>query len=223
MYQNPVLLLPRTNREDFIETVGIYDDDTFQPINLHGITTANGQAFSGSSWTVTDGAIVTSSLTPITFPAFPIGNQLSALALTVGLGLAIKAGDPIVIQDQPTGLNFVRGFVTSYSAANGALVVQIGWTFQLEIRKLPPHWQPGLDYSAFYDFGIAMDQPVLNASLGNGITIIDVGIIQLFFPEATFKTLFSGTYGMFLTMTDSVNTRQLFIGRLPVLWGGVTN
>jgi hypothetical protein len=224
MYANPALLQPRSNREDFIETIGLYDDDTFAPINLTGTATASGQAFTSAAWNVTDGAIATASATSITIPAFPVGAQLSALALTVGAGLGILPGDPIKIADTATGLNTMAGYVVSYAAATGALVCQIGWTYQFEIRKLPPNWTPGTDYTSFYDFGTSSPSPVLSASLAAGtIQVIDMGVIQILIPEKTFRTLSSGTYGASLTMTDGVNTRQVFIGRLPVLHGGVSN
>ena len=223
MYQT-VYIPEFSNREDFLITVQLYDDDTGALINLVNAATANGQAFTSNAWTVTDGAIVTNSATQITIPAYPIGAQLSALALTVGVGLCILAGDPVAIKDTATGLNAMTGYVVSYASATGALVVQIGFTYQFEIRKTPPNWQPGLGYSAFYDPGFAMQSPILQASLANGeITMIDQGTLQIFIPEATFRTLKGGTYAANLTMTDSVNTRQVFLGQLPVLFGGVTN
>lgn len=223
MYANPALLQPVSNREDFLLTMQLYDDDTFQPISLTGISTPNGQAFAGASWTVIDGAIVTSSVTPITIPAFPTGAQLSALALTVGVGLGILSGDPITIKDTPTGLNIMAGYVASYASATGKMVCQIGWTFQFEIRRVPAQWSNSSGYSYQYDVGGWLNSPILQASLANGeITVVDLGTIQIRIPEATFKTLHGGTYAACLTMTDSVNTRQLFIGKLPVLHGGVS-
>jgi hypothetical protein len=231
MYVNRAFLPQVTNREDLLLTVSLFDDDTGQPIDLDGVTTATGQAFTAAAWTVTDGAIVTTSATQFTIPAFPISGQLSALALTVGAGLAIKAGDPVTIKDTATGRNFVTGYVTSYASATGALVCQIGVTFQFEIRRGGPR-NTGGGYIAFYDFGTPDDLgPLLSAALGTGITILDIGVIQILIPETTFKTLTDnvsqtaniGTFDVGMTMTDSVNTRQLFIAELPVLYGGVTN
>src|SRR5258705_11857899 len=99
MYLARTLLAPRSNRGDFLESFGLFDDDTGQPIKLDGCTTANGQAFTASAWTVTDGLIVTTSANTITIPAFPIGNQVSALALTVGINLNILPGDPVTTAD----------------------------------------------------------------------------------------------------------------------------
>jgi hypothetical protein len=214
-----------TNREDFLLLAQLCDDDTGSLIDLCRFTTANGQAFTSSAWTVTDGAIVTSSATPITIPGFPYTGTLAALALTVGLGLAIKAGDPVTIADTATGLNKMTGYVASYSSANGALVVQIGFTYQFEVRKASPNWNPGLGYSAFYDFGtLNENQPILQASLANGeITVVDIGTVQIRIPESTFKTLRGGTYAANLTATDGTDTRQIFLAKLPVLQGGVIN
>jgi len=224
MYITPLLFPQFSNREDFLAVMQLFDDDTFTPINLHRCSTFNNAPFTGSAWTVTDGAIFTTSITPITIPVFPIGAQLSALSLTtVDLGLGILPGDPITIADTPTGLNTMTGYVTSYSPTTGALVCQIGLTYQCEIRKMPPNWQPGLGYISWYDFGIAEQAPILQASLANGeITVIDMGTLQIRIPESIFRTLRSGTYGMSMTGTDGFDTRQFFIGRLPVIWGGAS-
>ena len=148
----------------------------------------------------------------------------SGTNFAIGVGLAIAAGDPITIADTATGLNTLTGYVTSYNAQNGALIVQIGFTYQFEIRKPPPHWQPGIGYVAFYDFGTAPGTPILSASLANGeITVIDLGTLQVRIPESIFRKLHGGTYAVCMTMTDSYDTRQVFLGALPVLHGGVTN
>jgi len=222
MYGNaPILLDPRTNREDFLLSVSIFDDDTGLPVNLANTATASGNAFTGALWTVTDGVISTTSTTSITIPTFPIGNQLSALSLTVGLGLGIVQGDAVKIADA-TGLNYMLGTVTSYTPSNGLLVCQIGSTFQFEIRRGPPR-NDGSGYLPWYDFGTP-DQlgPLLSASLGNGILITDLGYMQILIKEAQFRQLGLGTFSADLTMFDGVNTKQVFIANLPVLYGGVT-
>jgi hypothetical protein len=222
MYGWPTRLEPVSNREDFVLPVSIFDDELKQPINLSG---TNGTAFTGASWTVTDGAIVTASVTSIAIPAFPIGNQLSALALTVGTNLGILAGDPVSIVD-PSGQNTMLGYVISYAKATGALVAQIGMSFTFEIRKQGPH-SPGYGYGgypAFFDFGTPSGNAAeLSASLGNGILITELGYLQITIPEVMFKKLRSGTYRASLVMSDSVNTRQLFVADLPVIYGGVTS
>ena len=204
-------------------------------INISGIILADPSVpFTANSWTVTDGPISTASSTLITIPLPPIGNQFTALALTVGPNLAIAGGDPVKIADAATGLNQLIGYVTSYSPISGALVCQIGWTFQFEIRGDPPNSISGA-YVSWYDFGTPSDTgPILAASLANYISIIDIGVIQIEIPESIFKGVLDAPYnavsGSFtrtlmasITMTDSVHTRQVYRGRLPILYGGVTS
>lgn len=235
MYLVPVLFPQFTNREDFIATVGLWDDDLGTQINITGTTLVNtSQAYTNNAWTVVDGSISTTSATSLTIPVPPIGNQLSALTLTVGTHLAINPNDPITIKDTATGLNQMTGYVTSYTASSGLLTCQIGWTFQFEIRGETPN-NTGSGYIAWYDFGTPDDQgPILIASLGNGISIVDIGTLQILIPESTFKTVldvpynsqsntYARTFLASMTGTDGVNTRQLFVGRLPVLYGGVSN
>ncbi len=223
MYQNPTYLPQVSNREDLLMTVSIFDDDTLVPIDMSYVTLAAPADFTAAAWTVTDGNIITTSATSITIPYFPNSGELSALALTVGLGLAIAAGDPITIADTATGLNTMTGYVVSYAAATGALVVQVGWTFQGEIRRGPPT-NTGSGYVPWYDWGTPDDMgPILQISLGNGITMTDTGFIQILIPETTFRTLREGTFIFGLTGFDGASTRQIFRGRLPVFHGWVTN
>jgi hypothetical protein len=229
MYLARTLLPQFSNREDFLLTSALFDDDTGQPIKLDGCTTANGQAFTASAWTVTDGNIVTTSATPITIPAFPIGNQVSALTLTVGTNLGILPGDPVMIADTPTGLNKMVGYVTSYTKSNGVLVAQIGVTFQFEIRRSGPRNNNLDDFSPFYYVGMVLNQPpLISASLAlpsvnlSAVTHIDIGMIQLRVPESIFRQLNHRTFRASLTMTDSIDTREVFVAELPVLTGGVS-
>jgi hypothetical protein len=229
MYIYPSALPPFSNREDLYLTVSLFDDDLGTAIGLSGTTLANpGAAFTSNAWTVIDGAIITNSATPITIPTFPIGNQLAALALTVGLNLGILAGDPITIQDTATGLNQMTGYVLSYNPATGALVVQIGMTFEFEIRRKRTN-NGGSNYAGdgyslsggmigYYD----ESAPIITAQLGNGISIVDVGFILIMIPVAIFGKLHAMSYLASLTMTDSQNTRQVFVADLPVIYGGVS-
>jgi hypothetical protein len=228
MYIYPASFPPVSNREDWLQTVSIFDDDTGLPVELSGTTRAiPGAAFTSNAWTVIDGAIVTNSTTPITIPTFPMGNQLSALALTVGLGLGILAGDPITIQDTATGLNSMIGYVLSYAPATGALVVQIGQSFELEIRHWRTHRGGGFNtgYSTENNIGTYQGSggPIISAQLGNGLSIVDIGYLQILIPVSVFGMLHAKTYLASMTMTDSINTRQLFAeAELPVIYGGVT-
>jgi hypothetical protein len=229
MYLARTLLPQFSNREDFLLTAALFDDDTGQPIKLDGCTTANGQAFTSSAWTVTDGNIVTTSANTITIPAFPIGNQVTALALTVGINLGILPGDPVTIADTATGLNKMVGYVTSYTKSNGALVAQIGVTFQFEIRRSGPRNNNLDDFSPFFYVGMVLNQPpLISASLSlpsptsSSVTHIDTGLIQLRVPESIFRQLNHRTFRASLTMTDSIDTREVFVAELPVLTGGVS-
>lgn len=223
MYGNsPIFLSPVSNREDFLLSISIFDDDTGDPVNLSNTVTISGLPFTGSNWTVIDGPIVTTSSTPITIPTPPIGNQLSALTLTVGIGLGFIPGDPVEIRGTNAPNNFMLGTVTSYTPSTGVLVCQIGSTFQFEIRRGSPR-NDGSGYVPWYDFGTPGDiGAIIRASLGNGVMITDLGYLQVLIPESTFRRLHLGTYHASMTMFDGTNTRQVFIANLPVLYGGVT-
>ena len=221
MYINPVYLPQFSNREDLLLTVSLFDDDTGQPIKLDGCTTVNTQPFTGSAWTVTDGAIVTTSTTPLTVPVFPLFSaSLLNMVLTVGINLSIVGGDPIVIADTATGLNTMSGYVISYSPSTGILVVQIGMAFLFEIRRHRNHNFDG--YSPWLEVGIADVGPILKATNGAGISIIDIGIIQVLIPASRMQQLHGGTYQVGMIFSDGVNTRQISIGTLPVFQGVVS-
>jgi hypothetical protein len=220
-----------SNREDLVLTLSVSDDDLGVGINTTGITLANpGAPFIASAWTVTDGAIATTSSTPITIPAFPVGNQVTNLALTVAARLAIKPQDPIRIVDTATGLNMMIGYVVSYAFSTGALICQIGFTYQFEIRAIERSMLNWTGYPPYYDLGTVDGlAPMITATLGGGpnqgtILTIDTGFLQVMVPEMLIRGLAGPrTLGCFMTATDSVNTRQFFLGRLPVVYGGVTN
>lgn len=107
-------------------------------------------------------------------------------------------------------------------------MVALGWTFQFEIRRGGPK-NTGSGYIPWYDFGTPDDlgpliTATLNAPAGAGTIIIDdVGYMHVWIPESVMKTLSSGTYQVAMTAFDGTYTRQLFVARLPVLYGGVTN
>jgi hypothetical protein len=218
MYIDRLLLPEFSNREDLLVTVSLFDDDTGSPIELSGRTLAAPGNFIGNNWTVTDGAIVTNSVTPLTIPDFPIGNQLTAVAFTVGTNLGILPGDPMTIADA-TGLNTMSGYVTSYVPATGAIVCQVGMTFQFEIRSGGRGW----DCNDYQFYGIDAGHPIITAALGNGLMIVDIGVVQIRVTEFTLRKLHHRTYKASMTMTDSVDTRQIFIGHLPMQRGGVSN
>jgi len=223
MYANPAIIRQTSNREDLILTVALYDDDTNQPIDLSYATWAMlGAPFTGSAWTVTTSGVAVPSTTSLTIPYYPIGSELTSVALTVAPNLPIVPGNPVTIADANPA-NSMTGYVTSYATGTGALVCQIGVTFQLEIRRTEQldDWDWG--YTTQWNFGTLMtDAPLIIASLGNGLSIIDLGRLQIRIAEAIMRKLTHRSYNLNLTCTDSFDTRQIFIGHLPMLYGGVT-
>lgn len=202
--------------------MSLWDDDTGQPVRMDGTQTAVPSPFTSAAWTVVDGAITTTSTTGIVIPVYPIANDLSTLPLIVAPNLAIAPGDPITIYDTATGLNRMSGYVISYNVANGQLQVQTGCTFLFEIRRTGARYD-GSGYIPWYDFGVGDEHgPLIQATLGNGISIIDIGVIQVLIPASAVQKLHTGTYSAAMTISDGVNTRQMFIGQLPVQWGAVS-
>jgi hypothetical protein len=211
-----------SNREDFYQLIAINDDDTGDPLNLASIVSlANPNGFTGTNWTITDGTIVTTSASSITIPGYPIGNELTALTFTDVPGHGFLVGDQVSIVDN-AGNASVFGYVTSYVSATGVLVVQVGVTFQFEIRREHQHL-PRSDWSASFDWGHGGEGPLITASLGNMLTIADLGILVINIPEATMRQLHHRSYIAALTVSDTSSTRQVFISRLPIQYGGVTN
>jgi hypothetical protein len=222
MYANPILFPQISNREDLLVTVALFDDDTGQAIDISGRTLAAPGDFAGNAWTVTSGIVNTASVTALTIKDYPFGGEMQAIACTVGINLAILPGAPVTIKDA-TGKNTMTGYVTSYAPATGALVAQIGSAFQFEIRG--HHHGDGYgpcDYGSSSYIGTDEGSPIISAQLGAGITNVDVGKIQLRVPASTFAKLRHKTYSAAMTMFDGSDTRQVFIGKLPVQWGGVT-
>ena len=229
MYAIPVLLAPQSNRENFSRTVSLFDDDTGEAIDVSGRTLAAPGDFTAANWVVTCGAVMTASVSQLTVKDYPIGNEMQALALTVGAGLAIAARSPVTIADAATGKNTMTGYVQSYAPSTGKMVVQIGYSFLLEIRTAPQGGAgDGYGSSSFIgsdDLGV----PILQASLGNGITVVDIGRLLVNIaanPAATLNTakLRHRTYNVGMTMFDGdADTRQIFVGRLPILNGYVSS
>lgn len=218
MYLNPVLFPEMSNREDLLCTVSLFDDDTGQAIDVSGRTLALPGDFLGANWTVTSGTTITASITPLTIKDYPFGNEMQAITATIGLNLGILAGDPVRIADV-TGLNTMTGYVTSYIPATGALVAQIGSAFEFEIRGSHHHHDHGYGISS--NIGGGPDGPIIQAQLGNMLTVIDVGVLQIRIPESVIAKLHHKTYGAAMTMFDGYDTRQIFIGKLPIFNGGV--
>lgn len=219
MYAHPILLPPISNREDLLRTIALFDDDTGQGIDFSGRTLARPGDFVGANWTVTVGNIVTASVTQLTIKDYPFGNEMQAISPIVGQGLAILPGAFAIIAD-PTAKNTMFGYVTSYAPATGALVCQVGSSFQFEIRGHDHDFDGG--YGTSSSIGTDEGTPVISAALGNYLSVIDIGRVQIRIPEATIKTLRHRTYRAAMTMFDGYDTRQLFVGKQPIIGGGVT-
>lgn len=221
MYAWPVLFDVQTNREDLLRTVSFFDDDTGAAIDLSGRTLANAGDFTGSAWTVTVGTIITSSVTPLTIKDYPFGNEMQAVAPVVAKNLAITAGAFATISDA-TGKNTMFGYVTSYAPSTGVLVMQIGCAFEFEIRS-HHHHSGTFDYSeSSSDIGIDTVSPIITAQLGNGITVIGLGLLQIRIPASVMTKLRHRTYGGAMIVFDGYDTRQVFLAKVPIVGGGVS-
>jgi hypothetical protein len=147
----------------------------------------------------------------------------------VASGLAISAGQFVTFIAQSATTNWMQGQVTAYNSTTGAISFQISTvSIELEIRRAERHGDSFRDsgYGSNYTLGsYDCDRPILTASIGNGIAIVDQGIFQIYFSETQFRQLGSGMHSVAATLAsaDGVDVRQLFLGRLPVLAGRVTN
>lgn len=216
-----LMLLPQSsNREDLLRTVSLFDEDTGEAIDVSGRVLAAPGDFTAHAWIVTSGTIITASATQLTIKDYPIQAEMQALACTVGLGLGIRAGDPVTISDAATGLNSMTGYVTSYAPATGALVAQIGCAFEFEIRGSYRACDYDTGYGSSSMIGTdCVDAPLISAQLGNGLTLVDLGKIEIRIPAATMAGLSYRTYDIGMTAYDGADTRQLFVGKLPIIAG----
>jgi hypothetical protein len=223
MYAYPVLLPAITNREDFLRTVSLFDDDTGQAIDVSGRTLANPGDFTAAAWTVTSGLNVSASVTSLTIKDYPFGNEMQAIALTIGSGLTINPGDPVTIADTATGKNTMTGFVTSYVAATGAMVAQIGCAFDFEMRGHHHHEFNDCDYGSSSGIGTDIsDTPVVQAQLGSGITVVGLGVVQVRIPASTLFKTRHRTYSVAMAVYLGGDTRQILLGKQPILYGGLS-
>lgn len=214
-----------TNRESFSQLVGVYDNETGDPINL---TNTSGQG-TFASWSVQVAATLfgTTLLATTSATSLTIGN--GTFNAVMPANLAITPGQFVAFISQPSTLNFMQGQVTAYNTTTGAISFNIATVaIELEIRRVERNGSMWRDsgYGASYSLGsYDFNQPILRASIGNGITIVDQGIFQIYFSETQFRQLGSGMHSVAATLAsaDGVDVRQLFLGRLPVLSGAVTN
>ncbi len=99
-------------------------------------------------------------------------------------------------------------------------------SIQFEVRRAGPNGQRygSGGYGPLYDWGSYEDGPLLQASIGSGITIVAPNVFQVYFSETDMRKLHPRTYNVGCTMAslDGIDVRQLFRGRLPILDGYVT-
>lgn len=91
---------------------------------------------------------------------------------------------------------------------------------ELEIIEASPRAGiMGYAPSPWYDWDCA---PIISASLDNYISIIDIGTLQIQIPKSVIRSLVAKTYDVFMTISPigEDDGRQIWIGRLPVLYGG---
>ena len=225
MYQPSTQFPQITNRESWSQLIGVYDDATGDPINL---TNTQGQG-TFSSWAVQIAAALygPSLISTMSSSQLTIGNGTFQAVLPGGL--AITAGQSITFISQLSTTNFMQGLVNSYDPVSGNISFTIATVaIELEIRKVQRNGSDYRDsgYGANYTLGsYDWGAPILSASIGNGITIVDQGIFQVYFSETDFRSLGSGMHSVAATLAsaDGLDVRQLFLGRLPVLSGSVTN
>lgn len=122
----------------------------------------------------------------------------------------------VKLTDEDTGEAIA---LTDGAAGAGNPVV----TIKVELQRAEPrpaalNFGSGVYYDGPYDA-----EPILSASIGSGVTIIDTGVFQIRFTKTQMQTLTPGTYDVFMTIadvTDADDSRQIMLGRLPVLYGG---
>lgn len=224
MFQNPTLFPQVTNRESWSPIISLFDDDTGEPINLT-YTTGTG-AF--SSWVVAVSSTLQGTTLFSTNSASSLLIGTGVLNAVVGTALAIIPGQ-FVAFTALTGTASMMGVVNSYNASTGALQFTVStMAVALEIRRdrFGSGQRNDTGYVNFFDYGNVDDWgPLISLSIGNGITIVDIGTLQVYVSEAQMRGLSGRTHivAAVLTSADGIDARQLFLGRLPVLDGYMTN
>ena len=95
------------------------------------------------------------------------------------------------------------------------------YVLTLEISRAGPHGDAG-GYGSWPWYDLGGYSPIITATLADYLSIPDVGIIQIMIPKSRMTTLCRGTYNVYMTIDPNNidDGRQLFIGRLPVFYGG---
>lgn len=216
MYQSSTIFPQVTTRESWTQLIGVYDDATGDPINLSN--TSGQGTFSAWSVQIANTLYGTPVITANSVNTLTIGN--GSFSDVIAPNLNIQPNQYVTYISQADTANWMQGQVTFYDSTTGAIDFTIATVaIELEIRRAEGH---GANYMLGpYDWG----SPILTASIGNGISIVDVGVFQVYFSETDFRSLGSGMHSVAATLAsaDGVDVRQLFLGRLPVFAGRVTN
>lgn len=104
-------------------------------------------------------------------------------------------------------------------------MVALGWTFQFEIRRMPPNGSGRGWVGPYYDED-DIARPLIVLALGTGpnaINIVDVGMGVVWASESEMRKLRHRTYRAALFANDGTRQFRLFIATLPNEDGGVTN
>lgn len=222
MYVNPILFSAVTNRESWNPTVGLYDDDTDEPFNL---TNTQGSG-TFAAWSAQVSATLFGAVLLTTTSISSLTIAQGTITATVAPSLNISAGQYVKFLSQANTTIWMQGKVSSYNSTTGVLVFVVSsGTIALEIRRAKDVRQNS-GYIPYYDWSVDDGGgPVLSASMTDGrIVILDLGVFQVSFTLTDMRSLCPGTYvvACVYTSADGLDTRQLFIGRLPVLSGYIT-
>lgn len=206
MYEFPVLFPAISNRESFVQTIQIADDETGDLITL---TNSSGNLVStGISGNVVTFASVPPSIQPgwsASDASNPTGIPANTLVTAVSqttITLSSPVSSPGVVGDTFQFVSFL-------------------YQIYLEIAPTRRGGYSG-NYASPYYYDCA-GEPLIFATLSNYLSIPDTGTIQVQIPYTVMQTLRrSETYDVYLRIVDvaNVDARQLLIGKLPVHCAG---
>lgn len=99
-------------------------------------------------------------------------------------------------------------------------------TFVCEVRRTGGSQWDNSGYGSTYSSG-SLDpncQPMITLTNDDGITVVGDGEVEIYMTVEQMRTLAPDTYSIAMTArtSDASDTRQVFLGRLPVIFGGVT-
>lgn len=124
---------------------------------------------------------------------------------------------------QVTNRESWKAIVTCKDGDTGELIDLTGFTFACEVRRVPNNLLDQSGYVPYYDYGSVDDAGAsITLALGSGVTVVGLGQVQLDITVAQMRSLAPDTYSIALTAMLDDEARQVFLGTLPVQFGGVT-